>query len=78
VTATLAVLLVPLGILFSQAVLQSGAFQFLAAFVAVNTLMYVTLAVAKMLPKIYLSDWTAGRSRRGETRSIHPEEPGEK
>jgi hypothetical protein len=74
---TVPLLLVPLGILFSQDVLQSGAFQFLAAFVAVNTIMYVTLAVAKILPKVYLSDWLAGRSRRSETRSIHPEDPGE-
>ena len=75
---TLAVLLVPLGILFSQDVLRSGAFQFLAAFVAVNTIMYVALAVAKMLPKVYLSDWRPGRSRRTETRSIHPEGAGER
>ncbi|GAA1434442.1 hypothetical protein GCM10009616_28900 [Microlunatus lacustris] len=67
--------LVPLGILFSQDVLRSHAFQFLAAFVAVNTIMYVTLAVAKMLPKVNPSDWTPGRHRRGETRSIHPDHP---
>ena len=76
-TTSLVVLLVPLGILFSQDVLRSGAFQFLAAFVAVNTIMYVALAVAKMLPKVYLSDWRPGRSRRTETRSIHPEGSGE-
>jgi hypothetical protein len=70
-------LLVPLGILFSPEVLRSGAFQFLASFVAVNTIMYVALAVAKMLPKVYLSDWSSGRSRRGETRSIHPEDVGD-
>lgn len=75
---TAPVLLLPLGILFSQDVLQSGAFQFLAAFVAVNTIMYVALAVAKMLPKVYLSDWRPGRARRSETRSIHPEEGGER
>lgn len=71
------VLLVPLGILFSQDILRSGPFQLLAAFVAVNTLMYVALAVAKMLPKIYVSDWRAGRSRRTETRSIHPQDRSE-
>ena len=68
--------LVPLGILFSQDVLRSHAFQFLAAFVAVNTIMYVTLAIAKMLPKVHPGDWRPGRHRRGETRSIYPEEPG--
>lgn len=72
---TLAVLLVPLGILFSQDVLRSGAFQLLAAFVAVNTIMYVALALAKILPKVYLSDWRPGRSRRSETRSIYPDDP---
>jgi hypothetical protein len=77
-TATLLVLLVPLGILFSRDILQSGAFQFLAAFVAVNTIMYVALAVAKMLPKVYLSDWNPGRSRRSERRDIGPEHLGER
>ena len=67
------VLLVPLGILFSQDVLDSRAFQLLAAFVAVNTIMYVALAVAKILPKVYLSDYRPGRRRRSETRSIHPD-----
>ena len=74
-TGVLPGLLVPLGILLPQDVLRSGAFQFLAAFVAVNTIMYVTLAVAKMLPKVYPGDWRRGRHRRGETRSIHPEDP---
>ena len=74
-TAAALGLLVPLGILFSQDVLDSHAFQFLAAFVAANTIMYVTLAVAKMLPKVHLSSWRPGRHRRGETRSIHPEHP---
>ena len=77
-TTTLPVLLVPLGILFSEDILRSGAFQFLAAFVAVNTIMYVALAVAKMAPKVYLSDWTSSHSRRSETRSIHPEHLGER
>ena len=74
-TTVLPGLLVPLGILFSQDVLRSPAFQFLAAFVAVNTIMYVTLAVAKMLPKVNSSDWIPRGHRRGETRSIHPDAP---
>ena len=77
-TATLPGLHIPLGILFSQDVLRSGAFQFLAAFVAVNTILYVALALAKMLPKFYVSDWTATRKRRRQTRSIHPEDPHER
>jgi len=35
----------------------------------VNTILYVALAVAKMLPKVYVSDWQAGHRRRSETRS---------
>jgi hypothetical protein len=66
---------VPLGILLPERFLESGAFQFLAAFVALNTIMYVALAVAKMLPKIYFSDLIHRRGRRSETRSIHPDDP---
>lgn len=66
---------VPLGLLIPQAFLESTAFQFLAAFVALNTIMYVALAIAKMLPKFYLGDWVHRRGRRSETRSIHPDDP---
>ena len=38
--------------------------------------MYVGLAVAKMLPKVYVSDWHRGRYSRAETRSIHPDDTG--
>ena len=37
--------------------------------------MYVALAMAKMLPKVYVSDWVDRRGRRSETRSIHPDAP---
>jgi hypothetical protein len=39
------------GILFSSEILKSGWFQALATFVAVNTLVYVTLSLAKVLPR---------------------------
>ena len=39
------------GILFSHEVLESTWFQALAAFVAVNTLVYAALAVAKLIPR---------------------------
>ena len=45
----------------------------LAAFVAINTIVYVTLAVAKILPKVYVSDWFGTSNRRAETRSIDPD-----
>jgi len=65
---------VPLGVLIPQAFLGSTLFQFFSAFVALNTIMYVTLAIAKILPKFYLSDWVHRRGRRSETRSIHPDD----
>lgn len=68
-------LLVPWGILLPESFLRSPFFGVLAAFVAINTVMYVALAVAKMLPKPYLTDYLSPRQRRGETRSIHPDGP---
>lgn len=65
----------PWGIVFSESALRSEQFAVLAAFVAINTVIYVALAVAKMLPKIYLGDHVPRPSRRSETRSIHPERP---
>lgn len=63
------------GILLPRSFLSSDFFAILAAFVAINTVMYAALALAKILPKIYLSDWFTDRNRRSETRSIHPEGP---
>jgi hypothetical protein len=37
--------------------------------------MYTALAVAKILPKIYVGDYVGPRRRRAETRSIHPDAP---
>jgi hypothetical protein len=45
---------IPAGILFPESVLQTQFFQVLALFVAFNTLMYVTLAIGKMLPRVRL------------------------
>jgi hypothetical protein len=64
-----------LGILLPETLLSTPVFQFLAAFVALNTIMYLVLSIAKILPKVYLSDWTARGNRRTETRSIHPDDP---
>ncbi len=65
----------PLGIVFSESGLRSDQFAVLAAFVAINTIVYVALAAAKMLPKIYVGDFVTSRNRRRETRSIHPDGP---
>ena len=63
------------GLVLAPAVLESSWFLALAGFVAINTVMFVALAIAKMLPRIYVSDWTHGRQRRSETRSIYPDPP---
>lgn len=61
------------GVLLPESLMQSRWFAVLSTFVAVNTVLYVTLAVVKLLPKPYLSDWVDQRNRRRETRSIYPE-----
>ncbi len=68
-------LLVPLGILFPEALVRSHGFAILAAFVAINTVVYVALSIAKALPKIYVADHLPRRYERAETRSIHPDGP---
>lgn len=67
--------LVPMGVLLPDSILRHEVIAVLAAFVAINTIVYVTLAVAKILPKFYLRDWLAASNRRAETRSIHPDAP---
>lgn len=67
------VALIPAAGLLPESTLHSDAFAVLAAFVAINTVLYSALALAKVLPKIYLSDWVHRPDRRAETRSIHPD-----
>lgn len=62
------------GSLLSDSVVSHPLFPVLAAFVAINTVMYAALSVAKVMPKVYFADLIRGRSRRSETRSIHPDE----
>ena len=50
----------------------------LSVFVAINTVMYVGLAVAKILPKVHPGDWVRRTYLRAETRGIHPEASGER
>ncbi|MBG6107361.1 hypothetical protein [Frigoribacterium sp. CG_9.8] len=63
----------PAGILFPESILQSPLITVLAAFVAVNTVIYATLAIAKLFPIVRWGDFFPGRRRRSETRSIFPE-----
>jgi len=41
----------PLGVLLPSSVLESGWFQTLALFVAINTLIYAALALGKLIPR---------------------------
>ena len=59
--------------LLPEALLHSSLFAVLAAFVAINTVMYSALALAKLLPKVYVTDWVHRRNQRSETRSIYPD-----
>ena len=63
------------GVLLPESTLREEFVAVLAAFVAINTIVYVTLAVAKILPKVYVGDWIGARNRRSETRSIAPDAP---
>jgi len=60
------------GILLPSSVLNSDWFAVLAAFVAINTIIYVTLAVAKILPRFRLRFITKyfQKNRRIESRGI--------
>lgn len=66
---------VPTGILLPDSALSSPFFAVFSAFVGINTVIYVVLAVAKILPKIYLTDWVGGRNRRSTDRSIYGSAP---
>ncbi len=55
-----------------ESVVHSTPFLVLGTFVAMNTMMYVVLAVAKLLPKVYLSDLGRRRDQRIDNRSIYP------
>ena len=66
---------VPSGLLLPESVLASGWFAVLAVFVAINTVMYLALAVAKVMPKVYPRDWVPRSYARAATRSIDPDAP---
>ena len=56
-----------------ESVLTSEWFAALAAFVAINTAIYVTLALVKTMPRIYFRDYLPRTYERAETRSIYPD-----
>ncbi|WP_241977216.1 hypothetical protein [Cryobacterium sp. Sr8] len=67
--------LIPAGILLPESLRHTDFYAILASFVAINTVMFAALAIAKILPKVYLTDVLPGRHRRSETRSIYPDDP---
>lgn len=64
------------GILLPESTLASPWFAVLSVFVAINTVMYVALAIGKTLPKPYPRDWVPRRYARAQSRGIHPEGTG--
>ena len=56
-----------------ESVLSTEWFAALAAFVAINTAIYVTLAIIKTLPRIYFRDYLPRTYQRSETRGIYPD-----
>lgn len=64
-------------ILLPESAMHGQWYDVLSMFVAVNTVLYLTLAIIKLLPKAYLSDWVNQRNRREESRSIYPDSQSE-
>ena len=65
--------ILPSAALLPEWILDTDFFQILATFVALNSLMYATLAVLKVLPRGYAFSRFSGRNRRRANRSIYPE-----
>ena len=60
----------PTGALLPESLLRTDSLHVLATFVALNTLMYATLALLKVIPKGYAFTWFGGRNRRTQDRGI--------
>ena len=58
---------------FTPETLQTPWFSVLAAFVAINTMIYATISFISVLPRIYPTQWFSSRNTRTETRSIYPD-----
>jgi hypothetical protein len=59
-----------------ESLLHTQWYAVLSGFVAINTILYVSLSVFKILPKVYVHDYIQHRGRRAETRSIYPNGSG--
>jgi len=58
---------------FTPVTLQTTWFHVLAAFIAINTMIYATISFISVLPRIYPTQWFSSRNTRSETRSIYPD-----
>ncbi len=58
----------------SNNIMHTPWYATLSVFVVINTVLYLTPAILKLLPKAYLSDWIDRRNRRTESRSIYPDD----
>lgn len=63
---------VVLATVLPESILGTPWFAVLSTFVAINTILYVSMSIFKILPKPYLSDFVRRHSRRAKTRSIYP------
>jgi hypothetical protein len=61
-----------LATVLAASVLDAYWFAVLSTFVAINTILYVSMSVFKILPKPYFSDVVRRHGRRAETRSTYP------
>ena len=61
--------------LLPSSLLSTDAFRILAAFVAINTIMYAAVTVSKLVPKVNSAALRRARYQRSETRSIYPDGP---
>jgi hypothetical protein len=59
-----------------ESILHTRWYAVLSGFVAINTILYVTLSILKIMPKIYVNDFLKRHGRRSETRSIYPDGHG--
>jgi len=55
-----------------ESIMRTHWFAVLSNFVAINTVIYVSLSIFKIMPKLYLNDIVKQHGRRAETRSIYP------
>lgn len=63
------------GFLFPESVLQSPWFSVFATFVAINTVVYVSLSISKLFPTVRFGRRRGGFNRRAEDRSIYVQGP---